>query len=94
MAIRFHPDRHSAMLAALGRGADGIQGALDTLDREAAALRGSWSGEAQKAYDTAHAEWTAAMAALRSALVEAAKAADAAGTRLAEADAEVAALWT
>lgn len=93
MAIRYRPDRHAAMLTALGRAADGIQGELDTLDREAAALRGSWSGEAQKAYDTAHAEWTAAMAALRAALVEAARAADAAGARLSAADAEVAALW-
>ncbi|GIT79914.1 hypothetical protein LLS1_15830 [Leifsonia sp. LS1] len=94
MSIAFHPERHESMLAALGRAADQIQAELDTLDREAAVLRASWSGEAQRAYDTAHREWTAALAELHRALTDAARAADAAGARLARAEATVTARWS
>jgi WXG100 family type VII secretion target len=93
MTIAYDPSRHAELLAALGRAADGIQAEFDGLDEVAAGLRAQWSGEAQRAYDRAHGEWTASMAVLQRALREAARAADRAGARLAEADETVASLW-
>ncbi|WP_313546851.1 WXG100 family type VII secretion target [Leifsonia aquatica] len=93
MSIAFHPERHAALLDALGRAAESIQAELDTLDREVAVLRGQWSGDAREAYDSAHAQWSQAMEALHRALTAAARAADAAGTRLSQAEEDVAARW-
>jgi early secretory antigenic target protein ESAT-6 len=41
--------------------ASGIQGRLDQLDSELAPLRADWTGSASEAYQSAKAQWSAAM---------------------------------
>ena len=93
MRIALQPDGHAESVTNLMRATDGIQGELDALDAQVAVLRDRWSGEAQLAYDQAHREWSAAMTRMREVLRDATSAAQTAGTGLAEADSNAAALW-
>lgn len=93
MRIALQPDRHAESVTNFMRATDGIQDELDALDAQVAVLRDRWSGEAQLAYDRAHREWAASMTRMREVLKDATNAAQTAGTRLAEADSNAAALW-
>lgn len=50
-----------ATLASLRAARAEIAARLAALDGEVARLRGGWSGDAQHAYDVAHAQWSAQM---------------------------------
>jgi len=45
--------------------ARGIEVALDVLDEHTATLHAQWSGEAEEAYQHAHAEWMESSRAMR-----------------------------
>lgn len=45
-------------------GANGIRSELEQLDAAVSKLRGSWSGQAQEAYDTAQRQWTQSLTEL------------------------------
>ncbi|WP_295822998.1 WXG100 family type VII secretion target [uncultured Microbacterium sp.] len=94
MTLRFDPQRHAETIAALRRVIAGIQDQLDGLDREVTALRGQWSGAAQAAYERTHREWADSIGRLHSALADATGAAQHAGDRLTQTEADVTALWS
>lgn len=50
--------------------ASGIQGRLDQLDSDLAPLRADWTGSASDAYQTAKAQWTAAMTDIHALLAQ------------------------
>lgn len=63
MHTGIHVD-HAALAATsqqLLAGARAIGDRLDRLEQELAPLRGSWSGSARASYDTAKAQWDAAV---------------------------------
>ncbi|MDQ1129712.1 WXG100 family type VII secretion target [Microbacterium sp. SORGH_AS_0888] len=94
MTLTFDPDRHAETLANLRQATATIQEELEALDRAVATLRGQWSGVAQAAYDREQREWTGSMNRMRSALQNTTDAAQAAGDRLTQAEADVTALWS
>ncbi len=93
MILSFDAAMHAETMASLRRAVAGLQDTLDALDQEAGALRGQWSGVAQSAYDAAHRQWMGPMYRLREVLQEATDAAQSAGGRLTQTEADVAALW-
>ena len=93
MILSFDADRHADTLVHLRQAVAALQDKLDALDREATALRGQWSGAAQTAYDDAHRQWAKPMDSLRIALHDATDAAQAAGDRLTQTEADITALW-
>lgn len=44
---------------------------LDTLDSEVTQVKSAWDGEAQRAYDRAHQEWSTAIERMKALLAEA-----------------------
>ncbi|QIM19346.1 WXG100 family type VII secretion target [Leucobacter coleopterorum] len=50
--------RIDALSQDIAGGSNAIQSELDKLESAVGALRSSWSGEAQLAYDTAQRQWT------------------------------------
>lgn len=96
MSISFNTDRHAELGAALNRATDALDDILDHLDHldsAVGAVRSQWTGAAQAAYDHAQREWMSTMGALRDALRTATNAAESAGSRLAQAERDVAAIW-
>lgn len=66
--LGFDHDRIQLLADSLAAAAAGIQAELDQLDQKARTLRTMWDGNAQRAYDDAHRQWTASMTRLRSVL--------------------------
>jgi len=93
MSISFSADRHAELVASLNRATDALDDILDHLDFEVGAVRSQWTGAAQTAYDHAQREWMSTMGALRDALRTTTNAAEYAGSRLAQAERDVAAIW-
>lgn len=93
MILSFDHSLHEQAIANLRQAVADLQETLDALDREAGALRGRWSGAAQAAYDEAHRQWAGPMDRLRAVLQDATDAAQTAGERLTQTEADVAALW-
>jgi WXG100 family type VII secretion target len=89
----YDPDRHAELAELLARVAASIQTELDMLAVEAGSLASHWSGEAKDAYARAQRDWSAAMVRLGAALNSSTKAAEAAGTQLAQADQDAASTW-
>jgi len=56
MSVR--PEQVIALSGQIRNGASGIRTRLDELESQVNALRSSWDGDAQTAYDQAQAEWT------------------------------------
>lgn len=54
----------------LSSGATNIQSALDTMDAELQQLKTNWEGDAQQAYETAKAKWTAGMTGMKDVLAK------------------------
>lgn len=93
MILSFDAALHAETMASLRRAVTGLQESLDALDQDVGTLRGRWSGAAQAAYDDAHRRWAGPMSRLRAALGEATDAAQSAGDRLTQTEADVTALW-
>ncbi|MDQ1206230.1 WXG100 family type VII secretion target [Microbacterium sp. SORGH_AS_0862] len=93
MSISFSADRHAELVASLNQATDALDDILDHLDSEVGAVHSQWTGAAQAAYEHAQREWTSTMGALRNALRTATNAAESAGSRLAQAERDVAAIW-
>lgn len=94
MILTFDPQRHAETIANLRQVIAGIQDHIDGLERQVTSSRGQWSGAAQVAYDHAHREWADSIARLHSALGHATDAAQAAGDRFTQTEADVTALWS
>jgi uncharacterized protein YukE len=76
---------------ALGRASSGIGDAITTLESKLEGV--AWTGEAELAYTSAQAQWTAVMTEMNSLLKLAKRAAAAASNQLVEAETAVAGLW-
>jgi uncharacterized protein YukE len=76
---------------ALARASSGISEAITTLESKLEGV--AWAGEAESAYTSAQAQWTALMTEMNSLLKLAEKAAGAASTQLVDAETTVAGLW-
>jgi 6 kDa early secretory antigenic target len=63
MSVR--PEQVTALSEQIRSGAQGIAAELQTLEREVGALRASWDGEAQAAYDRAQLEWSKSLGQLQ-----------------------------
>jgi WXG100 family type VII secretion target len=59
------PEQVISLSSQIRSGASGIRSELDTLESKVAALRASWSGQAQGAYDQAQRAWTASLGELQ-----------------------------
>jgi 6 kDa early secretory antigenic target len=57
-SISVRPEQVIALAGQIRNGSAGIRSRLDELESKVGALRASWDGEAQVAYDTAQAQWT------------------------------------
>jgi uncharacterized protein YukE len=77
---------------ALGRASSGIGEAITTLESKLEGV--AWTGEAELAYTSAQAQWTAVMTEVNSLLKLAERAAAAASTQLVDAETTVAGLWS
>jgi len=71
----------------------GIQAEIGELEARVAALEGAWTGEASRAFQRAHAEWSASLKRMESLLRKAKNAQSGALERHLAARAEVTALW-
>lgn len=71
MKVAVRHDAVAATIAQLALAVKAVEHELDALDSEAARLNSAWSGEAHRAYDRAHQEWSAAIATMKEALAEA-----------------------
>jgi WXG100 family type VII secretion target len=66
--------RHDAIadtVARLALAVAAFERELDALEAEVARLRSAWDGEAQRAYDRAHQQWSTAIVSMKAALAEA-----------------------
>ncbi len=71
MKVSVRHDAVAETVAQLALAVKAFERELDALDSEIVRLRSAWNGEAQRAYDRAHQEWSAAITRMRSALAEA-----------------------
>ena len=62
MSVR--PEQVIALSGQIRTGAAGIRTRLEELEAKVGALRASWDGEAQVAYDQAQAQWTQSLSRL------------------------------
>ena len=92
--LGFDHDRIQLLGDGLAAAAAGIQAELDLLDRKARTLRTMWDGDAQRAYDDAHRQWTASMTRLHSILRASSTAAQQGSTGYRDAEKAAAALWS
>ena len=72
-SLRFDASRIDLLGSTLRSAAADIQEHLLLLEQETSALRASWTGEAQRAYDAAHREWSQSLALMRDILDAGAK---------------------
>lgn len=91
--LRVEFDAAEATLASLRAARAEIAARLATLDGEVARLRGGWSGDAQRAYDTAHAQWSAQMTTMGDLLDSASSVLDEWLSGMQELERELAAMW-
>ncbi len=63
-SISVRPEQVIALAGQIRNGAAGIRTRLDELESQVGALRSSWDGEAQVAYDQAQAQWTQSLTRL------------------------------
>ena len=56
-SISVRPEQVIALAGQIRNGSSGIRTRLDELESKVGALRASWDGEAQVAYDQAQAQW-------------------------------------
>jgi 6 kDa early secretory antigenic target len=56
-SISVRPEQVIALAGQIRGGASGIRTRLEELESQVGALRASWDGEAQVAYDQAQAQW-------------------------------------
>ncbi|MDQ1204771.1 WXG100 family type VII secretion target [Microbacterium sp. SORGH_AS_0862] len=57
-SIRFDTDGQRQVAGGISQAVEAIRTILDTLDGQAAALAGQWSGDAQEAYASAQRDWS------------------------------------
>jgi len=62
MSVR--PEQVIVLAGQIRQGAAGIRSRLDELESQVGALRASWDGDAQVAYDQAQAQWTQSLTRL------------------------------
>jgi WXG100 family type VII secretion target len=84
-------DRLARELSLVNRNIEAI---LNTLDAQAAALRNEWTGEAWEAFDLAHKNWTAELAAMNAAVERISAAVARAGTRHEQRETRNVSVWT
>lgn len=70
------PAQVTELASQIRSGASGIQSQLDELDSEVSKLKAQWSGAAQDAYNTAHAQWTQSLQSMNELLQRIASATD------------------
>lgn len=63
-SLRFDASRIDLLGSTLRSAAAEIQDHLLLLEQEASVLREGWTGEAQRAYESAHREWSQSLAAM------------------------------
>lgn len=71
MRVSVGHDAVAETIAQLALAVKAIEHELSVLDSEVERLADAWDGEAQRAYDRAHHEWSSALRSMRSALAEA-----------------------
>lgn len=92
--VGFDHERIQLLADSLAAAAADIQAELDRLDQKAISLRMTWDGDAQRAYDEAHRQWTATMTRLHSILRASSTAAQQGSTGYRDAEKAAAALWS
>lgn len=71
MKVTVRHDAVAETVAELALAVTAFEHELDTLDSEVALLKSSWDGEAQRAYERAQQQWSAAIASMKTLLAEA-----------------------
>lgn len=85
-SIHFDITSIDDLVTRLGKASDNIADILEELDRRVAVLDDEWTGEANAAYRTAHADWVAALKEFNSALTSTKRLARAHSAAYAEAE--------
>ncbi|MDT0115894.1 WXG100 family type VII secretion target [Microbacterium sp. PRF11] len=92
--LRFDANRIDLLGRALRSAAAEIHDHLLLLEQEASVLREGWTGEAQRAYESAHREWSQSLAAMHDLLSSCAELAAAGARRYDAAEKVAQSLWT
>ena len=92
-SLRFDASRIDLLGSTLRSAAAEIQEHLLLLEQETSALRASWTGEAQRAYESAHREWSQSLAAMHDSLDACAELAAGGARQYAAAEKVAQSLW-